>query len=385
MIQYFKEGRPIVGTNSLGNKARITNMDETGVDWKDYQGKTGKDFGGIKLSGANIIGHQTKQQKYWNNLARQYGFDNVADVKKFQELNGLVADGKIGSATKAAINRVNKVSHAAIDAIGEAGKDLQNRQNGITQFFSKTPERVNAYFKAMPKNMQAIINHKVSQGVTEPYIIIDKANNMMYRMQGDKILEKQEVTSGLFPGDGYNTFEYFPDPKNSEKPQPNWRGMPRTTGAGIFTVKSQPTSDYEITGGLSHEPMFQLLDNGKITGLAIHQPASKDRAALLNNGNPKDNRASYGCISPKSGTTTRWYKNKLVNDGDSVYILPEMKGNYIYQNGNGKLETYYSNQNPLVYTNSWDKIPRQFKYNRSGNETDNIFTSIGNFINKLWK
>lgn len=351
MIQFFREGRPIVGTNSFGNKAQVTNLDKTGVSWKDYQGKTGKDLGGVLLQNLNVIGNQTREQKYWNNLARQYGFDNVADVKKFQELNGLVADGKIGPATKAAINRVNNVSHAAINAIGEAGKELQDRQNSITQFFSQIPERIAKYFENKPKNMQAIINHKVSQGVTEPYIIVDKANNMMYRMQGDKILEKQEITTGRNQGDGYQILP-------SINGKASYKDVPGTTGAGIFTADPKPTSPY-----LNKEPMFFLNDNGNFTSMAIHAPATNDRAVLLNNGNPKDNRASYGCISPKSGTLTRWYKNKLLNKGDSVYVLPEMKGNYIYEN-NGKLETYFGNNNPTVYKN-WDQVVRRFRYNTS--------------------
>lgn len=52
--------------------------------------------------------------------------------------------------------------------------------------------------------------------------------------------------------------------------------------------------------------------------------------------------------------SSTWYNNKLLTDGDSVYVLPEMAENYIYENKRGKLTTHYSKNNPKTYIDPLD-------------------------------
>lgn len=198
-------------------------------------------------------------------------------------------------------------------------------------------------------NLNSIKEHKSKFKVKDPYVVIDKKNNKMYYMQGDKTLETHEITRGLNVGDGYRPFN---------KETPYYGDLPQQTGAGIFTVAPFNHSPY-----LGHEPMFRLRANGQKTSMAIHSPASIDRLNRLNNGNDDDNRVSYGCISPTTGVLKRWYNDKLLNNGDSVYIIPETVGNYIYEDENGKLTTHFGGINPLTYTAKG--IRHNLLYNRS--------------------
>lgn len=64
-------------------------------------------------------------------------------------------------------------------------------------------------FKPYPlstnKNEQAIIDHKIHSGVTEPYWILDRNNHQLKHMQGNKALAQFDVMTGLSNDqDGYN-------------------------------------------------------------------------------------------------------------------------------------------------------------------------------------
>lgn len=172
--------------------------------------------------------------------------------------------------------------------------------------------------KLVMTGINAIKQHKKGSGVTDPYIVIDKNKKKMYYMKGDTILEEQEITIGENRGDGYR-------PLGGATPY--YSDLPMTTPAGIFTAGLRSSSPY-----MGKEPMYTLFDpqRRRETTVAIHSPATEKRLARLNNGTLQDNRVSYGCISPTLGVMRKWYDNKRMNVGDTIYVLPEMQGNYIY-------------------------------------------------------
>lgn len=186
-------------------------------------------------------------------------------------------------------------------------------------------------------NLQAILQHKIKNNVNDPYIVIDKNNQTMTVYQKDKPIENHEVTLGNLRGDGYR-------PMTATQEMEYWK-MPRFTPGGIFTIHPYRTSMY------NNEPMYQLIDNGKSTRAALHAPAGAGRAARLNNGIAADNRVSYGCISPQYGVMQHLFEDNIVGTpNDTVYIIPELKGNYIRENPlDGKLETVWNNT-PSTYT-----------------------------------
>lgn len=198
----------------------------------------------------------------------------------------------------------------------------------------RVPKGTGALRDDKVKNKEAILQHKVANGVTAPYVIVDKQNNRMDVYSGDKLLESHEVGLGGIEGDGRYQLQ------TGEQLQ-YWK-MPRTTPAGIFTTYPVSTSPYY------NEPMFLLLDNGRGTNVSIHAPAGPDRVAVLNNGNPADNRVSYGCVSPGLGVVEHLYKDKVLGKGDTVYVLPETPGNYIARQGN-HLMTVFGGHNPSTF------------------------------------
>lgn len=136
--------------------------------------------------------------------------------------------------------------------------------------------------------------------------------------------------------------------------------MPRTTGAGIYTGVWRPTSDYPRDRDYK-EPMIELFTGKSRSSMAVHEPVNAMRRSLFNNNNPYDNRTSYGCISIPEGEVRNLYENKMFNTGDSIYVLPEVEGNYIYDN-NGNLQMHWGDKNPQNFKTQTGFVGN-YKYN----------------------
>ena len=207
-----------------------------------------------------------------------------------------------------------KLTNAAINRAKQSGYDIING-------------------KLQKTNLNAIIQHKKTQNLkSNRWAYIDKNKNNITIYDNDRPIYQSEVSLGANVGD-YSTgsgWKYYSQLKNE-----------RQTGAGIFPVRSvSPTSVYG-------EPIIRLkMNNGKNTSQAIHAPAGAARAAVFNNGNKNDNRVSFGCISLPKGELKNIYNKKLLNKDDTVYISPEIQGNYIYED-NGILKTHFSKTDGL--------------------------------------
>lgn len=259
-------------------------------------------------------------------------FDSIKDRKGRAVTYNTAVDGIRGRMTNAAIRKAR-----------EMGYDVDVNSGSVSKHDNNTSEYT---------GLEAIVNHKVDYNVQNPYIVVDKANNLMQIMRGKDVLEKHEITSSLNKGDGWY-------PLLGHAGLPN---MPRTTGAGVYTVKGIPTSAYPRDMD-EKQPMFVLYAGNTNSTMAIHEPVNAKRRALFENNNTFDNRASYGCISPKPGIVGRLYNDKVIQTGDSVYVLPEIPGNYLYEK-DGKLQMHYGENNPVEFTTE-SGFRGKFRYNKN--------------------
>ena len=58
---------------------------------------------------------------------------------------------------------------------------------------------------------------------------------------------------------------------------------------------------------------------------------------------------------------SKLYKDKTLQTGDSIYVLPEVKGNNLVEK-NGKLQMQWGGNNPKTYKDSRGTT-RNFRYN----------------------
>jgi hypothetical protein len=98
-------------------------------------------------------------------------------------------------------------------------------------------------------DLQAIINHKKTNKVNNPYIVIDKQNGTMSVYRGDSLLAKHDVSLGRNIGDGTTILS-----KDADSDKTDWSAASGRTPAGIVTIAdSAPESPY-----LGKEPIYRL-------------------------------------------------------------------------------------------------------------------------------
>lgn len=289
----------------------------------------------VQRQKANARANRNTQVPLINNTARlQEALYNIGAYGglKDKEGNDLTFE-------KAVDGIRGKMTDAAIAKALSMGYDIDETK-GVVSRRTESGDSPN-------QNLQAIIDHKVRYNVDKPYIVVDKKKNLMSVYKKDQLLNQYEVTTGAQKGDGW-----YPLENNKSY----WK-QPMTTGAGIFTVRPTRSSKY-----LGKEPMLMLYAGDVRTTAAIHSPATLARKSLLNNGNAEDNRASYGCISPNCGVIKGFRENRLINRGDSVYVLPESEGNYIYEE-DGRIKTHFGGNNPTEFVSPRGGFKGKFNYN----------------------
>ena len=148
------------------------------------------------------------------------------------------------------------------------------------------------------------------------------------------------VLAGSAYGDGY-----YPTPKG---PDIDYSKEPGLTGAGIYTINWRNTSPY-----LANEPMMDLYNYGAPnTRQAMHGLASQSRWNNIEDSNPNNNRVTNGCVTLPLGVAKGVFDSGIYQNGDTVYVIPEVGGNYITED-NGKLKTIYEampGNNPTHFT-----------------------------------
>lgn len=235
----------------------------------------------------------------------------------------------------------------------------KNQQtNKDTDMFTSLTNWINK-FKPYPlstnKNEQAIIDHKIHSGVTEPYWILDRNNHQLKHMQGNKALAQFDVMTGLSNDqDGYNFWNnYKTDPiYQKDKNFYNGSKQAQVTPAGIFTLSS---SSYEGHPAFRWNEGSRDNTNTKQKTSVLFHIMPKSRQTDFKNG---IRNKSYGCVNLPTDALNYMINNNAV--GDSIYSLPVRQGNYIYESGEGghPLKVHYGNAPQRVqgkhYANKYD-------------------------------
>lgn len=237
----------------------------------------------------------------------------------------------------------------------------KNQQtNKDTDMFTSFTNWINK-FKLKPyplstnKNEQAIIDHKIHSGVTEPYWILDRNNHQLKHMQGNKTLAQFDVMTGLSNDqDGYNFWNnYKTDPiYQKDKNFYNGSKQAQVTPAGIFTLSS---TSYEGHPAFRWDEGSRDNTNTKQKTPVLFHIMPKSRQTDFKNG---IRNKSYGCVNLPTDALNYMINNNAV--GDSIYSLPVRQGNYIYESGEGghPLKVHYGNAPQRVqgkhYANKYD-------------------------------
>lgn len=303
-----------------------------------------------------------------NNTAKlQEALWNIGAYKGLKDKRGrdivfnTVVDGMLGPVTEKAIQKAKEMGYNVDIQSGHINKTKtapirKPRRKGLATMREMTHAAstggMDIMIPLMKKgedshntNLQAIFDHKNRFNIKNNYGVVDKKNKTLSIYAGDSLLERFPVTLGKNIGDMAvpSTVNYL-------------KASPRTTGAGVFTLSSRPTSIY-----LGHEPLFFMYSDktGRVSQ-ALHSPAGPNRLIPFKNPNASK-RVSYGCVSGNCGVVKHLYQDKILTDNDTIYVLPEVDGNTLIEK-NGKLQMSWKGNNPTTYIDE-NGITRQAYYN----------------------
>ena len=375
MIQKYKYGNPLLQSDHK-RRGKINTWVNRGVKQVGMQAKQAEDKIRQFRKADTRANRKTKVPMKSNNLAKlQEDLWKIGAFKGIKDRHGREAtyntavDGIEGNMTRTAIANAKKmgydVSSGTIKKSSKTVKpsktitqkqagfspitSIQNAFNPVISYISKFINSATSSSEPIQDskntNLLAIFDHKNRFDVDKNYAVIDKKNNTLSIYNKDKLIASYPVTLGLNVGDGMLPLnaKYLGD-------------SPRTTGAGVFTLYGRSTSPY--TG---KEPYYTMRsDSIGSVAQAIHSPANlTNRREFFRTG--KNGRISYGCVSTDSGIMKKLYKNKTLQTGDSIYVLPEVKGNNLIEK-NGKLQMKWGSNNPKTYKDSRGTT-RNFRYN----------------------
>ena len=295
---------------------------------------------------------RTKQLSYDNRLRAKYGIAYDPDkIRQWQQElvkagYNIAVDGDWGVKSKQAWNdyQLKKNQQTTKDT-----DMFTSLTNWINQFKPKP------YPLSTNKNEQAIIDHKIHSGVTEPYWILDRNNHKLKHMQGNKALAQFDVMTGLSNDqDGYNFWDSYKTDPVYQKNKNFYNGskQAQVTPAGIFTLSS---SSYEGRPAFRWNEGSRDNTNTKQKTSVLFHIMPKSRQADFKNG---IRNKSYGCVNLPTDALNYMINNNAV--GDSIYSLPVRQGNYIYESEEEghPLKVHYGNAPKRVqgkhYANKYD-------------------------------
>ena len=279
-----------------------------------------------------------------------------AKLAKLGYLNYFDIDGYWGNKTQAAYQKFksdqkkqsNQNSQKRIQTRQPNNKQTTSQSNyqfvqfkpTFSQFHFPIEDRLNEKVQVPYRSkyytnpdMQVIQFHKVTKGVRNPYLVLDKQNHTLYQMQGNDTIRKWDVSLGQREGDAYNMWS---DAKINGK---NVYSMtPAMTGAGTYTVGRRTT---ETGYTESNKPNVIHLRNSK--GWNVPMSIHAQVASRKGKWDSGKRRLSYGCIAPALGTFQKGL-SPFINKGDTLYVLPEEAGNR-YEENNGQLQMVFDKRN----------------------------------------
>lgn len=245
-------------------------------------------------------------------------------------------DGKYGKRTRAAIE--NAISQGYI---------VDRSKGTVSRYVPKH------WYPGDSKNegLKALFDHKRKYGVTDPYAVVDKKNGFITIYKDfNKPVYRAPINLGRVKGDYMHPFDVSHYPELS-----------RTTGAGVYTVIGHPTSIKRYGGG----PRYTLVTEAgpQKDNTEWHEPIT-DRSRRIPFINPNaNNRVTYSCINTEPGSVAEVYNKKLLNSGDSLYVLPEIEGNALVER-QGRMQMHWGKNNPTHYVDKRG-VRRKAHYNNT--------------------
>lgn len=287
----------------------------------------------------NIIGVQRQKMKDFTN----------SGLKKVKQMNQRAKQLQTRRKQK---DNYDARLRAKYGAMYDPNKDT-DMFTSLTNWTNKF--KLKPYPLSTNMNEQAIIDHKIHSGVTEPYWILDRNTHQLKHMQGNKALAQFDVMTGLSNDqDGYNFWNnYKTDPiYQKDKNFYNGSKQAQVTPAGIFTLSS---SSYEGHPAFRWNEGSRDNTNTKQKTPVLFHIMPKSRQTDFKNG---IRNKSYGCVNLPIDALNYMINNNAV--GDSIYSLPVRQGNYIYESGEKghPLKVHYGNAPQRVqgkhYANKYD-------------------------------
>lgn len=270
------------------------------------------------------------QEELWN----QGAFNGITDRRGRPITHEQAVDGQWGAITEAAMRNA-KLNNSRSN----------NRSFNFDKLFSLFDKK--PYIPSNAHNMQAVMEHKVKTGVSEPYFYISPKEGKLYRIQGNKILFETPIATGVnFNYDGYTELPYKDDGEHLIYDRSLTTS---STPAGIFTLA-------EPYNGYNNESTFHLIEakkgnrEARRTQIAIHAPSTSDRQRRMMNG---EKGLTYGCIQLPSGKIKCYENSGNINKGDSVYIEPTVEGNYLYEDKDTHIKTHFKETPKHVTGKTW--------------------------------
>lgn len=368
LIKKYQYGNSIIQANEQ-NRYKVAEFINNGVKQVGTQARNAEArIAQYKKANARA-NRNTRTPMQTNNLAKLQdqlwkigAFKGIKDRHGRESTYDTAVDGIEGIMTRTAIANAKKMgydvssgnlkkSSKPIITNVPTKKPIQAGFTPITSYISKFFNNITNNIGSEPiqdsknTNLQAIFDHKKKYNVDKNYAVVDKKNNTLSIYNKDKLIGSYPVTLGSNVGDGMLPMnaKYLSD-------------SPRTTGAGVFTLHGRSSSHY--TG---NEPYYTMRsDSIGPVAQALHSPANlTSRREFFRTG--KKGRVSFGCVSTDTGIMKKLYKDKTLQTGDSIYVLPEVPGNDLIEK-NGKLQMRWKGNNPKTYKDSHG-ITRNFRYN----------------------
>ena len=222
------------GNFADGQYAR--NFEERQAAVQDYFTEKQNKFNAMVKQADETAKKRIQVRQRATNRERKKQGNSVSDITGLQDRlwrAGYYGDIPYEKAVDGIIGRMTRQAMAA------AQEDAKNNQKDTEKYDKFTNFISNLFSYSYPtstnRNEQAISDHKVNSGVTEPYWVLNRKTHTLKHKQGDKTLKSFSVMTGLNnEQDGYASY-YSWNPKSGTSYYDNTQHL-RSTPAGIFIL-----------------------------------------------------------------------------------------------------------------------------------------------------
>lgn len=286
-------------------------------------------------------------------------FDGIQDNAGKSFTYAKSVDGIMGKRTRQAIENARKMGFEVDESTGQISGNAKKIHDNMLSF--NIGNIINGQKKAAAKakqeeeqksQMGIVLDHRKKNRVRGTAWYFDLGENVGYRIVNGEVKDTFNMMSGLNrTSDGYVPL-YEGDPGGDPYMSRYRRDKNlMSTPAGIFTMgdveplMAVPDDDRRGTNlYLGLEPLNTSFHDNK-TGSGRDKNTTKYSA--------KERSRTFGCITPTREYMDYLIKNKLIHDGDAVYIQPKLEGNSFQEDAYGNLRTIFNNAPTSASGKNW--------------------------------